>query len=324
MDTYYIDNYETDNYEKKNNTNTKSDYTHLILSGGGYSSLVYIGVYRYLLEYKLLDKIKYLYGTSAGAIFIFLIGLGIDYEKMEELFIGVNSIFTKEHYIKFDTSELFMFNLNKGVFSINRLKLFLEEVLELNYNIKDITFQEYLKKTGKDLHITSTCVNNCSLVDFCNDTHPNMSVLIAIMCSSAIPFIFQPVEYENLLYIDGGCINNIPINTIKKNIINKLLVINLTQKSIFSTKELKNNIFQYIWNTISSSLQSPINLVIKDIYDDNNKNIHIINMSDNKLPGVIINIEKEYIYTIIPKELVEESIIYGYNKIYQFMINDNK
>ena len=35
-------------------------YSHLILSGGGYSALVYIGVYRCLLQYKILKDIKHI------------------------------------------------------------------------------------------------------------------------------------------------------------------------------------------------------------------------------------------------------------------------
>ena len=292
-------------------------YSHLILSGGGYSALVYIGVYRCLLQYKILKDIKHIYGTSAGSIFGFLIGLGLEYNILEDIFIGEKSLFTKDDYIKFDTSDLFMFDVNKGIFSINRLRLFIEEILEDNYNIKDITFQEYLKKTGKDLHITSTCVNTSSIVDFCEKSHPNMSVITAIMCSSAVPFIFQPVEYEDYLYIDGGCINNIPITTIKKEPMNKLLVINLTKNTNSTTKELKSNLLQYIWNVLSSSLHSPVNLV----KNNKDENTDIIDMLDNKMPCILFDVKKEFIYTTFPKEVIEESIIYGYLKIYNHLKN---
>ena len=292
-------------------------YSHLILSGGGYSALVYIGVYRFLLQYKILKDIKHIYGTSAGSIFGFLIGLGLEYNILEDIFIGEKSLFTKDDYIKFDTSDLFMFDVNKGIFSINRLRLFIEEILEDNYNIKDITFQEYLKKTGKDLHITSTCVNTSSIVDFCEKSHPNMSVITAIMCSSAVPFIFQPVEYEDYLYIDGGCINNIPITTIKKEPMNKLLVINLTKNTNSTTKELKSNLLQYIWNVLSSSLHSPVNLV----KNNKDENTDIIDMLDNKMPCILFDVKKEFIYTTFPKEVIEESIIYGYLKIYNHLKN---
>ena len=38
-----------------------------------------------------------------------------------------------------------------------------------------------------------------------------MEVMRAVSLSSAIPFVFKPIMYENNYYCDGGLVNNFPL-----------------------------------------------------------------------------------------------------------------
>ena len=50
-----------------------------------------------------------------------------------------------------------------------------------------------------------------SLHYFSNDNTLNMEILITLRISMSVPILFKPVHYENKVWIDGGCLNNFPI-----------------------------------------------------------------------------------------------------------------
>lgn len=289
-------------------------YSHLVLSGGGFSGLVYIGAYRFLKQYKCLSSIKYLYGVSIGAMFSFFFGLDIDYESLEALFMGPGNIFEQDELVRYSPKDFLHFTHKKGAFHPTKIYKVLSYILQKLYHIQDITFSEYLKKTGKDLHIFSTCLNTHSLQDFCNETHPNMSILVAIEASSCIPFIFQPVEYEGKLYVDGACFSNCPLHTIPSSPVTKVLAINLGIHIDISTKELMSNLSTYIWSVFYSIFSSQQKVCI-ELYQDS---YDILDMKEIPTPMVMVEYEKEYIRIAYPKEVVETAILYGYQELSRF------
>lgn len=77
---------------------------------------------------------------------------------------------------------------------------------------KNITFKELFEQTQSKLIITGTCINDVTIKYFSVDTFPNMPILKAIRISISIPFIFRPYLFEGKLWVDGGCIDNFPID----------------------------------------------------------------------------------------------------------------
>ena len=75
-----------------------------------------------------------------------------------------------------------------------------------------ITFKELYEKFNKKIIITGVCLNDISLHYFSCDNTPNMEVLKAITISISIPIIFKPFVYNDKLWIDGGVMNNYPID----------------------------------------------------------------------------------------------------------------
>src|SRR5690606_19860672 len=53
---------------------------------------------------------------------------------------------------------------------------------------------------------------NRKLYFLSHNTFPKLQVLKALKMSSAIPICFSPVIHDDKMFIDGGCINNYPIN----------------------------------------------------------------------------------------------------------------
>lgn len=75
----------------------------------------------------------------------------------------------------------------------------------------DLTFKEHHEITGKNLVLVGVNVNKQKPEYFCNELTPDMSVIKAIKISTSFPFIFDPIKHNNMLYIDGGVMNNFPI-----------------------------------------------------------------------------------------------------------------
>jgi len=65
---------------------------------------------------------------------------------------------------------------------------FNKEMIATTYNLTDDK-REYLSPTS----------------------HPDLSVLHAIRMSCTFPFLFEPYKYEDKLYLDGGIVDNFPI-----------------------------------------------------------------------------------------------------------------
>lgn len=76
----------------------------------------------------------------------------------------------------------------------------------------DVTFEEFYEKTGIDLHFTVTELNKFQSVDFSYKTHPKQGLVEACYMSCCYPFGFTPIYRDGCCYIDGGIINDYPVN----------------------------------------------------------------------------------------------------------------
>lgn len=288
------------------------NYTHLMLSGGGYLGYIYIGTYRFLKEYNMLKTIKHLYGTSIGAIFAFLYGLDISYERFEELFI--EGYMSDREYHTYDLTNFVAIPKLFGMFSTKTPRIPLSKVLQEVFNIEDITFVDYLKKTGKDLHINAVCVNTQTSVDFCSESHPTMSVLTAIEASICVPFIFKPVMYEEHYYVDGGTMNNLPLHLLTTSPGQKGLAFSIDR--IIDSKI--QNFLDYTMRIMLAIAKSSYQIEIT-----NNKQIDIITFDKIPIGDLPIYTDKEKQYIQYSKEDIEKAIYYGYEIIYKFFFTNS-
>ena len=115
--------------------------------------------------------------------------------------------------------------------------------------MKDITLLELFNKTNKKLILPTTNLNASKVEYLSYITHPTLSLVKAIRMTTAVPFFFTPVLYQNKHYNDGACIDNYPIHLFKdklKQVIGSYLV--------ETTDELENinNIEEYIFRLFTS------------------------------------------------------------------------
>lgn len=162
--------------------------TGLVLSGGGARGFAHLGVLQMLDECGVYPHA--ISGVSAGAIAGALYAAGHSPQD-------ILTIWKKSSYFGWSN-----FSLRKsGFFSMQTIAQLLRKYLP------DDSFE----KLKIPLYVTAT--------DY---THHRSTVLhsgslsAAILASAAVPVIFEPVNISGTLYVDGGLLNNFPVEPLQK------------------------------------------------------------------------------------------------------------
>lgn len=192
-----------------------NEYESLVFSGGGACGVSFAGGLKGLGDVPgfSYDNIKRAAGVSIGCIAALAVCLGL---KPEEMFNRLSAIDFKKILDPAPPHKMAKRKaIFKGDYVYNELKKLLSEYTGRS-DAQNITFAD-LKKAGfKDLYVITT-----EFYKIGNETHafekihsfehtPNEPVLKAIMCSIAIPFLFRPIYFDNVLNLDGGITNNFP------------------------------------------------------------------------------------------------------------------
>jgi len=154
----------------------------LALSGGGVRGVAHLGLIKALEENNI--KIKALSGTSAGAIICAFYGSGYTVEETLEVILNIKTI-------KFLRPALSM----TGLLKMKNLYKALEEFLPEND----------FSKLKIPVTIAATNIRT-GLTEYFDKGN----LIGAVCASSCIPVLFDPIEYNGQLYVDGGILNNLP------------------------------------------------------------------------------------------------------------------
>jgi NTE family protein len=161
----------------------------LVLSGGAARGLAHIGVLDRL--YRARIPVDLVIGTSAGAIFGALYAAGIEPAKMRRI------VLAKLRWLHF-VSLVDVTLPKSGLIGGKKLIRILRELLG-----GDLDFQDLQKPFA------------CVAVDIDSGEEVVMregSVLEAIRASISIPGIFSPVRWNGHYLVDGGILNNLPVD----------------------------------------------------------------------------------------------------------------
>jgi len=184
------------------NTNKKDT---LILSGGGLKGIQILGALKYLEELEILKNINLYVGTSIGAYISILLIIGYNIDeiyKFSKIFD-----FKKTVDIKFDNIfTMYSFDDSKNY------KIIFNNLLKKKNIDSNITLLDFYKLTKKKIVLCTICINDKKAIYISYENYPELPLITAIQMSTAIPLLFPPVKYNNKLYIDGGIIDNFPIN----------------------------------------------------------------------------------------------------------------
>lgn len=184
---------------------------HIVIGGGGPIGFAEFGALRELNKNNFwhLKNIETIYGTSIGAFIGLIISLDYEWDWIDDYFIK-----RPWEPILESAYELFTSFNQKGIFDRETIKIYLEPLLTAKNFTVDMTLKNFYDLTKKEIHMFSINLNSSDLecIDISYKTHPDLDILTALNMTMAVPILFKPVLYENGCYIDGGVINNLPVN----------------------------------------------------------------------------------------------------------------
>lgn len=175
----------------------------LIISGGGSSGIAMLGsLYSYLYHNRCIDlnQIETFSGTSIGATIAFLLSIGFTPIEL------AGWIFETKLWEKFVVFDIFRLVNGRGAFSLALLQEELEKMILVKLN-----FLPTFSDLEKNFMCVSFDYDRKNLVYFSNKTTPTMNVIDAIIASCAIPYMFAPYLINGFVHIDGGILDNFPI-----------------------------------------------------------------------------------------------------------------
>lgn len=184
----------------------------LVLSGGGMRGAAHIGAIKALEEHNLYPT--HIAGTSAGAIVGALYAYGYNWKDILKFFKGIQLLDIKKYA------------LNKPGF-IDAEKFY-------------SSFKTYLKEDDfsalkKFLIVTATDIINGKL-----DTFHEGELITPILASAAFPGVFAPVEFNGSYYVDGGTLNNFPVDLLK-GMCDTIIGVNVNAFNPITIKDLKHS-----------------------------------------------------------------------------------
>ncbi|WP_294736725.1 patatin-like phospholipase family protein [uncultured Flavobacterium sp.] len=203
--------------EKNSNTKPKIG---VVLSGGGAKGLAHIGVLKVLEEAGV--EISYIGGTSMGAIVGGLYASGYSAKELDSIFTSLDADALIRDYTPRGSKNFFE-KRNDELYAIalpfQKFKLSFPQAISKGlYNYTTVS-----RLTDHVRHIRDFECLPIPFVCIATDIETGEEVILdegvlpsAILASGAFPSLYNPVEIDGRLLIDGGVANNYPIEEIKR------------------------------------------------------------------------------------------------------------
>ena len=205
-----------------------TDYrpTNLVFQGGGVKGIAYVGALQVLEEQEILQGVKKVAGTSAGAITATLVALGYTPDEIHQMMTALD-------FTKFEDGEF------GGIFRIFRRYGFFKGDYFLDWMRCQVA-----KKTGSEgttfrqleadsqyrkLKLFTTDVTTGEIQELSASATPDLEVALAARMSMSIPLFFASIEHEAFgkkargqrhVFVDGGVLFNYPITAFDRDSLN--------------------------------------------------------------------------------------------------------
>ena len=181
----------------------------LVFSGASTKIPLFVGSLKALLEEQCitdLQGIHHIIGCSSGGLIALLLILGVSLQVIEQTMIqfDFSNIFSVE-----DTSIESLL-CKQGLYDHSKCGCIITTILRETMKLDDMTFQELydhtkIKLSLKVVNITKSCIEYISY-----ETYPDLSIIQGLLMTTAIPYLFRPITYQDQIFIDGGACGGYP------------------------------------------------------------------------------------------------------------------
>ncbi len=156
----------------------------VVLSGGAVRGFAHIGVLKALEERGIIPQ--FVSGTSAGAIIGAFYCAGYSPDELYKIAEEIN----------------FLAHIRPNI--VPKRSLF--KIVNLDKTIKKYIKVKYLQDLEKSFFVGVSNITD-GVVEYWDQG----DLSLALTASSSLPFFFEPVFIDGKLYVDGGLMNNLPV-----------------------------------------------------------------------------------------------------------------
>jgi NTE family protein/lysophospholipid hydrolase len=205
----------------------------LVLGGGGARGYAHIGVIRALEEAGIpIDMIG---GTSMGAVIAAAHAMGFSYQQF----------------------------LSRTKYLLGKYRPFKEYTLPIVSILKSKRLDQFLHDAFGDAHIEDLWLNffcvstNLSAAEV--EIHDSGSLWDAVRASMSVPGVAVPVVVNNNLFVDGGILNNLPGDIMKKLCTGTVIAVDVSSKNDLLVDESCTPIppaWKIIWSRINPFIKT--------------------------------------------------------------------
>lgn len=188
------------------------NYTCLF-GGGAIRGISYVGAVKAMEELGINPTT--LAGSSVGSIIAALLAVGYNAAELKEVFLKVNFELFKDIQLGIGPK----FALSKGEVFLEWLR----DLIEQKYygkkykkgSMKAVTFNDI----EKNLVIITTNLLTFECKEFSKFDTPDYEIAKAVRISSSMPGLMKPLEYNNMILVDGDLQKSWPMWKLSKNLI---------------------------------------------------------------------------------------------------------
>ncbi len=203
-------------------------YRNLVFKGGGVRGIAYMGALEVLDEYRIVENIECVAGTSAGAIAAALVSFRLAIPETKALFNTLDltkipqSVIKPKRWIfpRFAEEENYRRFITKyGWYSSEYFYNWLESVIadQCDGN-RRASFADFQERGFRDLYIVAANISRQRPEIFSTTHTPDVAVADAVRMSMSIPLFFESLQFDGKsfgsgdYYVDGGLFDNFPMN----------------------------------------------------------------------------------------------------------------
>jgi NTE family protein len=237
----------------------KYHFRNLIFEGGGVKGIAYVGALSVLQEKGILQDIKRVGGTSAGAITALLLALDYSMPEIKSVLwaMDLKSFLDSSWGVIRNTERLLKeFGWYKGDY----FKNWIGELIEKKTGNSLTTFRELNNlKLSRQLYLVGTNLSTGYAEIFSHKHSPDMTLVEGVRVSMSIPLFFTAVRNQHHdVCVDGGVLENYPIKLFdRKNYIESHLRETDYYNKVNNSKEINDgNTYDFNMETLGFRLDS--------------------------------------------------------------------
>lgn len=227
----------------------------LVLEGGGALGLAHIGVIQYMEEHRI--PVSYIAGTSMGGLVGGLYATGRNAGEVRELVRSINwdevisgrSSFKDLSFRRKQDAREYPSTLEFGLHEGLQFPSGFNSGQQVDLILDRIALPYSEITSFDELPIPFACVAT-DLVTRSEHVFRNGPLALALRSTMSLPGIFSPVHYGEHIYVDGGLLNNIPVNVAKEMGADIVLGVHLEIASLKPDASL--NSFQVLGESIAA------------------------------------------------------------------------